>query len=328
MPVITYTHSSGRFSIGYPDNWEYLERPNGAFFVEPGDQAGYSVVFSDVGETYSDQELNQYLVTFVAENFLGEEAGFEPISQEQQADGWVVAQFAAKNPRPISSPDLGRTINEVRVRQQETIVFLLLINVAEEQWEISQDELHALAATFTPLDTAPLVIPTPTTSNAPPEWVLIGPTGKTFAFLYPSDWEIIHQDALSVTVAMPELEFRFEAGTVEWPNAGDNPLLAEQTALAYLAAISKTGVYTDLRSLPPAEFPLDKMTGITVDFLYKANGVEMAGSIITAAQGERIYRVTFTAPADLYQFALQWFNPMYKSFRILDPELIITVEPP
>jgi hypothetical protein len=67
-----YTHSSERFSISYPANWRYFEQPNGVVILEPGDQAGYSVIFSDAGETYSDEELNQYLVTFVAQNFVEE----------------------------------------------------------------------------------------------------------------------------------------------------------------------------------------------------------------------------------------------------------------
>jgi hypothetical protein len=33
-----------------------------------------------------------------------------------------------------------------------------------------------------------------------------------------------------------------------------------------------------------------------------------------------MYRVVFLAPAEYYQGALEWFNPMYKSFRILSPE--------
>jgi hypothetical protein len=46
----------------------------------------------------------------------------------------------------------------------------------------------------------------------------------------------------------------------------------------------------------------------------------MAGSVITAASEGQMYRIVFLAPAEYYQGALEWFNPMYKSFRILSPE--------
>ena len=82
--------------------------------------------------------------------------------------------------------------------------------------------------------------------------------------------------------------------------------------------------YEDVENLPPAEFPLDTVTGATVDFLYTtAEDVAMAGSVITAAYDEQIFRVVFTAPAEFYGAALQWFNPMYQSFKILPADEMI-----
>ena len=75
---------------------------------------------------------------------------------------------------------------------------------------------------------------------------------------------------------------------------------------------------------PVADFPLDTLTGLTIDFLYTTEeGVEMAGSIIAATSEDKLYRIIFTAPAELYEFTLQWFNPMYKSFKILPAEELL-----
>jgi hypothetical protein len=49
----------------------------------------------------------------------------------------------------------------------------------------------------------------------------------------------------------------------------------------------------------------------------------MAGSLITAVSEGQLYRITFLAPAEMYEGALQWFNPMYKSFTILPAEELI-----
>jgi hypothetical protein len=309
-----YTHPTHRFRINYPENWQINDRPDGVVFIEPGDRAGYSVFFSDVGQVYSTPELNQYLVTFVVENFVDEESSFTAISQEDQPDGSVKAQFTAPD------PNLGQTINEVRVLQVETIVFVVLISATEEQWEISQNKLQDLADTLAPLDTTPMVVPTPT--QEPPEWVLIGPTSHRFGFLYPSDWEIVRQTENAITVAMPDTDVIFEASTSAWPVADDEAKAAEKAAQAYLTSLSEK--FKTVQNQPVSEFPLHSLTGATIDFLYTTEeDVQIAGSVITAASEGQMYRVVFTAPAEFYQAALQWFNPMYKSFKILPADEII-----
>lgn len=309
-----YTHTSHRFSITYPTNWQPSSRTDGVVFVEPGDQAGYSVFFNDVGQVYSTKELNQYLVTFVAQNFVGDKSGFKVISQQKQADGSIRAEFTTRDPK------LGQMINEVRVTQLDTIVFIVLISATQAQWQVSQTTLEALTGTLTPLDTTPIANTTPTPSS--PVWLLIGPTSNRFAFFYSSDWQVTHQDENSVQVAMPDLNFTFEASAFAWP--GTDPAAAEKAAQTYLTSLSKK--YKDVQNRPAVKFPLDTITdGATIDFLYTAAGNTLAGSVITARRDEQMYRIVFTAPAKFYQDALQWFNPMYKSFKILSPdELIVT----
>ena len=239
-----FTHSSNRFSISYPENWQFFERPNGVVFIDPGDQAGYGVFFSDVGQVYSEQELNQYLVTFVSKNFVDKDTDFAPISQEQKADGSIVAQFSSVD------PNLGQAMNEVRVTQKETIVFVLYLSATEEQWQVSQNQLHRLADTFTIIDTSlsqrqpPLATAPPT--DEPPEWVLTGPTSSQFGFFYPSDWEILRQDETSVAVGMPESDLVFEASVSDAPKAKDNAEAAKKAAQKYVDSLTKD--YKDVQN--------------------------------------------------------------------------------
>jgi hypothetical protein len=313
----TYTHTTQRFQVDYPKNWQSVERPDGVIFVDPGNQAGYSVFFNDVGKTYSAKQLNQYLVTFVAQNFDTQTPDFAVISQETQKDGSVLAQFTQTDPK------LGATINEIRVLQKDTLVYVLLISITQTQWEISAERLHKLAATLTPLDTSPMTEAEPTTE--PPVWVLIGPTSNAFAFFYPSDWEILAQEENTVTVAMPDTGIVFEAGALAWPGADSDPDSAQKAAQAFVTSLGKK--HERLQSLPPAEFPLHTFTGATIDFLYTTkNGENIAGSVITAAHEGKMYRIVFWAPAEYYQGALEWFNPMYKSFETLVPEELL-IEP-
>ena len=306
-----YTHFTNRFSINYPHNWQFFERPDGVVFVKPDNQAGYSLFFYDVGQSYSTQELNQYLATFVAENFVKKGTEFTAINQEQKTDGSVVAQFSSLD------PTLGPAINEVQVQQHDTIVFISLISANEKQWTVSYNTLRDLTDSFTPLDTTPLV-DTPATGE-PPVWVLIGSTSNTFGFLFPSNWEILHQDETSVSVAIPDSQIIFTASSFDWPETDNNSEAAQEAALAYLETISKKS--KEIQSQPLTEFPLDTLSGATIDFLYTTeDDIQMASSVITAANHGKMYQIIFTSPAELYGGALQWFNPMYKSFKILSPE--------
>ena len=315
----SYIHPTVRFSIDYPESWQPYEQPDGVIFLDPGSHAGYSVTFTEVEEAYSDQELNQYLVSFVAQNFAGAGTNFKAISQQQQANGVVVAQFSSRD------PFLGQAISEVRVRQKDNVIFVLLINAVEEQWDVSRQELQQLLDTFMPLETGPVAAATPT--EEPPVWVLIGPTGNRFGFLYSDAWEVLNQDETSVTVSMAGTGVTFEAKLVDLPGTVTDPAAAaREAALAY--ADNLTGEYENVQNLPPQEFPLDRLTGSTIDFLYTdKDGTDMAGSIITAVQDGELYQVVFLAPAETYQAALEWFNPMYKSFKILPQDQIVTPEP-
>ncbi len=305
-----FTHDSTRFSIHFPENWQTFERQDGVIFIDPGDQAGYSVFFYDVGQRYSEQELNQYLVTFVAKNFVDEGSNFSTISQEQKPDGSVVARFAAND------PNLGPAINEIRVSQLDSIVYVILMSATEQQWEISQQKLQELADSLTPLDTVPAAETEPT--EEAPVWVLVGPTSNKFGFLVSSDWEILRQEEDTVAVALLKEEISFEAATFGWTGTETGAEAAEAAALAYLSELSDTHVR--VQQLQPAEFPIDTLTGTTIDFLFTTDdGLEMAGSVITAYNDDNIYRIILTAPAEFYEAALQWFNPMLQSFTTLSP---------
>jgi hypothetical protein len=111
----------------------------------------------------------------------------------------------------------------------------------------------------------------------------------------------------------------FTASKFSWPQIRLDPQAAEKAALAHLENLAAE--YKNVQSLPPTEFPLHTATGTTIDFVYTTDDdVIMAGSVITAAHDGKMYKIVFTAPTDFYEPALEWFNPMYKSFRFLEPE--------
>lgn len=308
----SFTHSSNRFSISYPANWTAHERDDAVIFVEPGDRAGYSVVFNDTGKAYSQQELNQFLVTFVAQNFAGEGSNFKAIKQQTQADGSIVAQFST------TDPNLGQTISQVKVFQQSATVFVLHFSAIQEQWDASRPGLQALVNSFTPLEPAPAAQAAPTQE---PVWELIGPESKEFGFFYASNWEVTTQNENSVSVTEPTTNMTFTASNFNWPAAKNNAKAAKAAALAFIQELSKE---YQVQHLPPTEFPLDTAAGATIDFYYLGpDDTPFAGSVITALNKGKMHRIVFTAPAEpveLYDAALQWFNPMYKSFKFLKPE--------
>ena len=111
----------------------------------------------------------------------------------------------------------------------------------------------------------------------------------------------------------------FESLDLTWSQLID---IAKNFESKVVAGLQKEN--QEIQNLPPAEFPLDALTGVTIAFLYTTEeGVEMAGSIIAAASEDKLYRVIFTAPAEIYEFTLQWFNAMYQSFKILPTEELL-----
>ncbi len=313
-----YTHPDNRFSADYPDNWQLFEQPDGMILLDPNGHVGYSVVFTDVGQIYSPEELNQYLVTFVAQNFAGEGSNFQAISQETISDDLVVARFASID------PDLGPAISEVRIFRKDTIIFVVYFSTIEEQWETSHRKLQKLADGFTPLDTSVIAEPSPTPE--PPIWTLIGPESKTFGFLYADNWEVLEMEQNLVSVGLSEPPMIFTASKSTWPQAKTDPAASKKAALAHLETLLEE--FETIQNLPPADFPLHTATGTTIDFVYTTGeGLDMAGSVITAVNDGNMHKVVFTAPAEFYDAALQWFNPMYKSFKFLEPEKFETDEP-
>jgi hypothetical protein len=116
---------------------------------------------------------------------------------------------------------------------------------------------------------------------------------------------------------MPNSDVVFEASVVAEPNYQPAAETAQKAAQTYIDGLKKQ--YKDLQARPLEPFQLDQVTeAATIDFLYTAaDGAARAGSIITAASQGQIYQVVFSSSAQTYPYALQWFNPMYKSFRIL-----------
>lgn len=220
-----------------------------------------------------------------------------------------MAQFASNDPK------LGQAVSEVRVLQKETFVFVIYINTTKGQWQISQEQFHRLAESLTVLNTKPAPATTPT--QEPPQWLLIGPTGNAFGFYYPSNWNIVRQDEGSVLVAMPNTDMMFEAKVTQWEGLEETAEAAKKAAKQYVETLKKD--YKELQSRPPEKFPLDQIAdGATIDFLYTdATGKPIAGSIITGVSQGKLYQISFSSSAELNEIALNWFNPMYKSFKIL-----------
>lgn len=308
VTINQFVHSSSRFSINYPDNWQAVERPDGVLFIDPSDKGGYSIFFAEAAETYNAAELKQYLARFMSENLIDKPENFKLLKEKQLANGSTLAQFESLD------PIFGQTINEVRIFQHKAIVFIVLISTSQIQWSLSYPQLTALVNSLSPLDTTPSQPVTPTPE--PPTWVLVGPTSSEFGFVYPSNWQILLQEAHLVSVAMPEADIVFTANNYAWVGE-DTTDQATQAAHLYLTKLEEK--FSEVKYSDAVPFPLDTMQGVNVDFYYVNSAkVDMAGSLITAAQADKIYQIVFTAPITDYKAGLNWFNPMYKSFKVLD----------
>jgi hypothetical protein len=308
--VVTYTHSSGTFKMQHPAGWQLFERDDGVITLAPENQAGLTVVFNNVAESYTPAQLEQYLLGFIARNFDQDAPGFEAMRLQQHTDGAVTAVFAA------ADAEMGLAVNQVRVRQENEVIYLAYTSVPQPAWESAAEPLQWLLESVTPLDTAATDNPTPT----PPVWVLTGPKNQEFGFLMATDWEIVERGDNRIELVSPSGKMTFVADNFVWPAARTDPHASREAALAHLAQL--TEVYSDVQSLPPQPFPLDDATGATIDFIYTGtDGQQVAGSIITGVSNGKMHKIVFSAPVDFYDAALEWFNTMYKSFRFLSPEM-------
>lgn len=307
--TVTFTHSSQLFAINRPSDWQIVEQDNGVVALSPVNRAGLTVIFTNNGESYTSTQLEQYLLGFIAQNFDQDGADFKALSLEQRADGSIAADFS------VHDPEFERMVSQARVVQQDGVIFLVYSSAPETIWQAYSEPLQALVNSLVPLDTTGLQMSTP----EPPVWTLIGPDSQEFGFLVSNDWQIVYRDQHEVSTESPSGKMRFTASNFTWPDAA-NPQAAQDAALAHLAEL--TQVYTDVQHLPPTEFPLDTATGATIDFVYiDENGEPVAGSVITGVGNGKMHKVEFTAPTDFYDAALGWFNPMYKSFKFLAPDV-------
>ncbi len=306
----TFTHASNQFRIDYPPEWTTFPQDNGVIVLAPGHQIGYTVVFNAADRAYTTDELSQYMAGFVQQNFAGPNSNFKALRYQEQKDGSIVGRFSTTDPKQ------GPTISQVTVRQQGQTIYLVYLSAPQPQWDAVHTALETLAGSFTPLAAAKAA---PGATPTPPVWALIGPTGKEFGFLYASNWQVITQTESEISLSSPEDDMHFWAGSQPWPGVVSNPNAATEAALAQIKKLQTE--HPNLQHLPPAAFPLDTATGATIDFIYTTGATHtVAGSVIAVAGNGKMHQIVFTAPTELYNVALKFFNPMLKSFKFLTPE--------
>lgn len=302
IPTQNYTPRSGQFSIDFPDNWRTFEQADRVLFVDPKGQAGYSVFTIQTETGLSSRELDEFAAQFVQSNF-GQEPDFEVLAQEGET-------FRFKS----IDATFGPSINEAAIRQQDQIAFITLLTVAEDKWDASAAALRELIGS---LQIHPQSSSPPATPTSPPMWELYTDPDLSIAFLYPNNW-VITQTEQSAQAVWPEYQMAFSVDVILSPGAGK----ASETLITYLNAQTQTlkTRFEDLQTLPPAEFQAGDMIGYTLDYLYTTgsdNG-QIAGSIIALGVDDTIYRIAISSPAPVYPTALEWFNPMMQSFKILN----------
>ena len=298
-----YTSRSGQFSIEFPDNWRTFEQADRVLFVDPKGQAAYSVFTVQTEAGLSPQKLNEFAAQFAQDNF-GQESGFEILP----AAGDVI-RFKSVD------PSFGPAINEIAALQRGETVFVTLLTVAQNQWDASAAGLRKLVGSLkiTPLSTSPLATPT-----SPPMWELYTNPDLNVAFLYPNNW-VITQTAQSVQVVWPQYQMAFTVNAVSVPRAGEKP----EALISYLNTQTQTlkAAFADLQTLSPTEFQAGNMIGYTLDYLYTGpDDEQIAGSIIALGVDNTLYRIDISSPAPVYPTALNWFNPMLQSFKIVKSE--------
>ncbi|MFQ5610851.1 MAG: hypothetical protein ACE5H9_01815 [Anaerolineae bacterium] len=316
--ALAYEHPGGRFTIEYPANWQPFERENGVVFIDPGAQAGYGVFFQDTDEPYNASDLAQFATGFVLANY-GQDPGFRILDRSDGLVGASIIQFRSED------EVLGPSISEATVAQFGRSIYIVVVSAVEEQWSISADALRNLTNSLQVALEPPAVTPS-AEAPGPPELILYFHPSQRFGFAYASDWSLV-EDQTSVEVSLPSSGFSFSAELIPHPGAGQDGTVELNEAKGWVDSLA--GQYPDLERLPPAGFNLSGAEGVTIDYLYRDEaGVLWAGSVIVVAYKDELHRVVLSAPAPLWEVALEWFNLMLQGYRILeDPLPIFTPSP-
>ena len=295
----TYTHTpSQRFSIAYPADWDVLEQPNGVLFIEPANRAGYSVFISQT----QIEDPNTYALQFVQDNF-GASNTFQILSKTE-----TTIQFKGDD------TNLGPAVNELTFLPDGDDMFLVLITVVEDEWDEAAEDLREITASLTFSQPA---TPTPdsTEPDAPPLWLLYGHPSNHFGFLYPDNWQLTDDDR-SVDLVQPEQQYRFSVQVIDAPGAGEDANIVETYTQEQVQLLGEQ--FETFEALPVTAYQAGQGSGYTADYLYQnEEGLAVAGSIIVTGIDDHLYHVSISAPAVLYDEALEWFNPMLQSFKVL-----------
>ncbi len=302
----TYTYAgSQRFSIDYPANWQVFEQTDGVIFIDPDNQAGYGIFFSFFDQNagaLTAENLNVFARQFVQDNF-GHEEDFGILAQEEG-----IIRFKE------TDANLGSAISELSFLKHDSFVYFVLITAVEDQWAQALDDLRGLtdSLVFHP-------VPTPTpTADLPPNWVLYGHPTQRFAFLYPDNWDLT-EEARSVAVVLAAQQFVLSVDVVAVLGVGQETERVEAFTRLQLDKLATQ--FETFEALPLTPYQAGQATGYTADYLYQdETGLPIAGSIIVTGIDDKLYHISITAPAPLYEAALAWFNPMMQSFRVLPAE--------
>ena len=254
--------------------------------------------------------LNAYTTDFVQSSF-GAEANFAVLDETNG-----VLQFKSQH------PDLGLSINEASFSHKGQTVFLTLLTVSQNLWSQAAPWLRNFAQTLIRSEYKLAGTPIP---DEPPKWQLYAHPTARFAFLYPDTW-VITQIEQTTIVSDTETDFTFRTELIT-PNKPRQPLDFAQNFIQH--KLDELGDrYSDWEALPVEAYKTEGAIGYTSDFLYVAEGKPIAGSIIVTEQDEGLVYITLTAPAEAYENALTWFNPMMQSFRLVPPDEVLPTPSP
>ncbi len=303
LPLTTYQHPNGLFTILYPDGWAVEEEAEQVGFTNADQKLKILLQFTDVGQVLDETGIRTFIDSyFSAENF-GSMPGFTRGETTSQQDGSILVQYSFESD---STPAYGSSFFE----QHDTMLYILSFwSLDAELWDRTVSTFNAVANSFQAGKS---------NGEITGDWNTLTSAAGYFSIDYPQSWEGRELDrAIGAFMQKDEETFFIVIMTTTLP-AADPSQSEQQLTEQELAAIRQDDPNAKIDG--PDNIIIGGEEGVYADFTYvdPKTGLENKGTVISVVHNNRAYQlIGFTLSSDAEE-NIPLFTSILMSFNFTD----------
>ncbi len=301
LPLKTYQHPNGLFSISYPDGWTFQEDVEQVDFTSADQELEILVQFTDVGQALDEAGLNTIVDGYFSSENFGSTPGFQKGEATPQQDGSILVEYSFES---NGNPAYGSSFFE----QHGTVLYILSFWTYDAGlWDANVSTFNAVANSFQAGQA---------NGDAGTLWNTITSAAGSFSIDYPQSWTG-SEIPTGVFIQKDEETFLVVVVTTTLP-AADAGQSEQQLTEQQIAGIRADDQNAKIDG--PDTIIIGGEEGVYADFDYvdPQTGLENKGTVISVVHNGRAYQlIAFTLTADAEQ-NIPLFASMVMSFKFGD----------